>query len=137
MSDLLQGDPLVAHVSSNQAETYGVAWNHNRESAPPCCTVDDFKIDLWGSPRTPWNQSAAYMFLPGLIEQYSLPPTSEVVSEVLKAFYSRVKTLQANFRARMAGLRHKAAAARRLRRANRKRAVGDVNLPAFITRSIR
>ena len=35
----------------------------DEEARPPCCTIDDFRPDLHGTPRSKWNTSIAEVFV--------------------------------------------------------------------------
>ena len=56
-----------------------------------CCTIENFRPDLLGTPRSTWNQSVAQVFA----KQYVKGPTakSKDVTEVVRAFGVHMKTL--------------------------------------------
>ncbi|TFK68612.1 hypothetical protein BDN72DRAFT_897950 [Pluteus cervinus] len=87
--------------SPRELLTFSQRWNvDGGATAGPCCTAQSFKIDIRGTPHSPWNQSAARVFTAHLIQSRNLPNTYQNWEQLTKAFFTRVKSLrdQANKR---------------------------------------
>ncbi|TFK70723.1 hypothetical protein BDN72DRAFT_896178 [Pluteus cervinus] len=111
-------DPNDPQPDPRALARFARAWNvDNGATARPCCTIEDFTIDLTGTPHSPWNQSAARVFTDGLIRATGslLPNTYRVRDEVGKSFFARVKSLKEK------PTRKLPAKAKAARRAERKR----------------
>lgn len=66
-----------------------------KSRAVDCCTVDSFRVDLIGPPRSPWNMSAANVFV-AAFEQFT---GLELDPKIVKAaFFTRLKTLKQHFK---------------------------------------
>ena len=86
---------LKPMVAPEVLEVFARAWNHdNGRRCNPCCTIEDFKIDLLGAPRSPWNKSAAKIFCQDFIRHYGLEPTIALVEDIEGAFHTRIKSLK-------------------------------------------
>ncbi|KAF9490509.1 hypothetical protein BDN71DRAFT_1367878, partial [Pleurotus eryngii] len=60
-----------------------------------CCTVDNFRIDLIGPPQSPWNMSAANVFVAAFEQFQGLEMDLKIVKD---AFFTRLKTLKQDFK---------------------------------------
>lgn len=90
-----EDDILKPMVAPELLEVFARAWNHDGgRGCNPCCTVGDFKIDLLGAPRGPWNKSAAKIFSQDFIRHHGLEPTMELVEDIEGAFHTRIKSLR-------------------------------------------
>ena len=86
---------LKPMVTPKLLEAFESAWNHDDgRRCNPCCTIEDFKIDLLGAPRGPWNKSAAKIFCQDFIRHYGLEPTIALVEDIEDAFHTRIKSLK-------------------------------------------
>ena len=73
----------------------------------PCCTVEDFQVDLVNGPRSLWNKSAANVFADDFLHAYpSLKVSTKKIREMwykhlerLKAVYSRSAVSEAQKKA--------------------------------------
>lgn len=85
------------HIATReQLVTFGAAWDVDAgDSCGPCCSADNFKIDLLGSPHSSWNRSAARVFTDAFIQYQQLPRTSAVIQDVIDRFHNRIKSLKA------------------------------------------
>lgn len=52
----------------------------------PCCTLEDFWIDLAGTPASAWNKSAGRTFVNSLIDISDYPNTPEMRQIVFEAY---------------------------------------------------
>ena len=75
------------------------AWNVDKgRNCNLCCDITDFRVDLLGPPRGPWNKSAAQVFSKDFIRHHGLESTISVREDVENAFYTRVKTLKEKYK---------------------------------------
>ncbi|KAF8879037.1 hypothetical protein BD779DRAFT_1415952, partial [Infundibulicybe gibba] len=58
------------------------------------CTVEDFRVDLLGTPRSPWNRSASRVFVDVFIRTHELDHTPEAIDDISRAFFSRIKSMK-------------------------------------------
>jgi len=64
----------------------------------PCCTSDNFQIYLEGTPRHPWNKSAADIFVENYIMYHNLTPNHDLSVQVAEDFFMALKGLIARYR---------------------------------------
>jgi hypothetical protein len=85
----------------------------------PCCTVEDFAVDIFGTPKSTWNISATKVFARDFVAHY---PNSEY-NAVKRAFSTHLRSLRRTYK--QAGLDEAALKARQKedRRKERKRSV--------------
>lgn len=87
-----------------ESRVFSAGWNiDGGQSCDPCCSPDDFRIDLLGLKRCPWNISASRVFCRDFTDLHDLP--EEAYPDVIKCFFTRIKTLQAAYRAHLRNLR--------------------------------
>jgi hypothetical protein len=88
----------------------------------PCCTAENFRVDLYGNPKDPWNVSAANVFASDFIvyEKYGC----KNVDIIKDAFFAHLKTLKRDFKKRQLDTATIADAKRKAKRYQRKRNVG-------------
>jgi hypothetical protein len=85
-------------VTSQQAAQFAAAWNiDDGESSEPCCVASHFRIDILGTPRSPWNRSAARVFCDDFLKEKDLTPTPDIMQDVMDSFYTRLKTLRRDY----------------------------------------
>ncbi|KAF9488626.1 hypothetical protein BDN71DRAFT_1534920, partial [Pleurotus eryngii] len=60
-----------------------------------CCTVDNFRIDLIGPPWSPWNMSAANVFVTAFKQFQGLEMDLKIMKD---AFFTRLKMLKQDFK---------------------------------------
>jgi hypothetical protein len=70
----------------------------NVEESPElrCCTTVQFQIDIHGGAQSPWNTSAALVFVEDFIKTKDLPMDRS--DNILKAFYTRLKSIKQSFK---------------------------------------
>ncbi|KAG2144068.1 hypothetical protein BD769DRAFT_1347862 [Suillus cothurnatus] len=85
----------------------------------PCCTVEDFAVDIFGTPKSTWNISATKVFARDFVAHY---PNSEY-NAVKRAFSTHLRSLRCTYK--QAGLDEAALKARQKedRRKERKRSL--------------
>lgn len=114
---------LIPTVSRPEADAFAAGWNlDNGDSVPPCCTESSFRIDLLGTPHSPWNQSAARVFCSSFIRFHHLSHSSATITDITNAFYTRVKTLKSDY---ATANQRDTGKPRHMRRWQRKRTVGQ------------
>jgi hypothetical protein len=80
-------------VSREDAEVFAQSWDfHKGGSSQHCCSKEDFRIDLYGPPHSPWNKSAAIVF--GL-DFMDVAHVQSSLEEVMDQFFTRLKSLKA------------------------------------------
>lgn len=117
----LMGDNMFSpdlRVPTREILGFEAIWNADPFDCPPCCDIDNFRIDIMGSPHSPWNQSAARVFGMEFLRRHNLPYSD--IFKVENAFYTRVKTLVADYKKVAAGAAKVAQAARDQRHRARK-----------------
>ncbi|TFK63314.1 hypothetical protein BDN72DRAFT_902507 [Pluteus cervinus] len=113
---LLEPIPQRRGPSEGDLQAYTARWNlDNGATTPPCCTVATFAIDWAGTPRSPWNRSAARVFTNSIVVVANLEDTYKERQALMKAFFARVKSLKEQTPRRLPA---KAKAARRAQRKN-------------------
>ena len=92
---------LFTFMASNddvfEFETIWKANGGNYGRTPPCCTIDNFRVDFVGSPHSPWNVSASHVFCMDFIHYQGLPISDALYDDVLHYFYTRIKGLKAAY----------------------------------------
>ncbi|KIK03084.1 hypothetical protein K443DRAFT_5667 [Laccaria amethystina LaAM-08-1] len=100
---LMQSRTLFAFMASNDdVFEFETIWKANGGTnaygrTPPCCTIDDFRVDLVGLPRSPWNISASHVFCMDFIRYQGLAISDALYDDVLYYFYTRIKGLKAAY----------------------------------------
>lgn len=115
-----------SHVSPANARGFAAAWDvDNGLSCEPCCSAENFKIDLLGNPRSPWNKSAAAVFAKDFISYHAAIPDNDadIFDEVMNVFLTRVKSLHLAYRDRLKSQELKNKIRQRARRNGRKYSV--------------
>ncbi|KAI0740263.1 hypothetical protein C8Q76DRAFT_609568 [Earliella scabrosa] len=62
-----------------------------------CCTVDNFRPDLEGTPKSTWNKSVAMVFAKAFVQRSDVPAGVSRVT-VARAFATHLKGLQTSYR---------------------------------------
>lgn len=91
----------------------------------PCCTATFFRPNLIGKTRTPWNRSAAKVFVRSFLESGQYTCTDKRLIE--EAFFSHLKYLRGLYKQRDVSEDRKRAFRRKANRAERKRQVSSVS----------
>jgi hypothetical protein len=119
-------------VTPEQSNMYTVVWSvDGGQTCAPCCTVDDFKIDLLGSPRCAWNLSAARVFCRSFLDFHGLSDDADVIDAVSSAFFTRIRTLKVKYGASLRQTHERQELARRMRRYRRKYLVCRIDNNVF------
>jgi hypothetical protein len=85
-------------VTPEQSGMYTVVWNvDGGQTCAPCCTVDNFKIDLLGPPRCAWNLSAGRIFCRSFLDFHDLADDPDLIGAVSSAFFTRIRTLKIKY----------------------------------------
>ncbi|KAF9487921.1 hypothetical protein BDN71DRAFT_1513500 [Pleurotus eryngii] len=87
---------LQPSVGAEEAQNYANMWNARKGiNVPPCCDEENFRYDLLGTPRSPWNQSAARVFAVAFRRwaQADLDHTA-----TMDAFFTWIKSLKQNYK---------------------------------------
>jgi hypothetical protein len=85
-------------VTPEQSSMYTVVWNvDGGQACAPCCTVDNFKIDLLGPPWCAWNLSAGWIFCQSFLDFHDLADDPDLIDTVSLAFFTRIRTLKVKY----------------------------------------
>ncbi|KAI0715208.1 hypothetical protein C8Q76DRAFT_618222 [Earliella scabrosa] len=87
-------DASIASVA--EVKDFDLAKSH------PCCTVEKFRLDLRGTPCSPWNKSATIVFVDDFMEKH--PKASKAA--VKEAFKSHIDRLRDVYRQQNGTLKH-------------------------------
>ena len=90
MTTLLGKNPRT--VSTEDSERFNTCSTASAFGSPPCCDIDNFRIDLIGHPKNPWNKSAALIFADIFLRKYQLWNVD--MDDVKEAFLTRIKTMR-------------------------------------------
>jgi hypothetical protein len=89
----------------------------------PCCTAENFRVNLNGNPKDPWNASAANVFVSDFIGCGTY--ACKNVEKIKGAFFVHLKSLKRVFKKRQLDAVTIADAKRKAKRYQRKRNVGN------------
>ena len=85
-------------VTYGEASQFATTLNYyGRETRGPCCTTMQFRFNIRGTPRSPWNLSAAHVFADSFVSHHGLACTREVTTSVVKCFLTQMKTLRKEY----------------------------------------
>ncbi|KAA1480053.1 hypothetical protein DENSPDRAFT_752993, partial [Dentipellis sp. KUC8613] len=62
-----------------------------------CCTAEDFRIDITGTPHSAWNESAGRVFAQSLLTSQGFEDTPDSRTAVERQFATRLKSLRRNY----------------------------------------
>lgn len=116
-------------MGAEEAQNYANMWNARKGiNVPPCCDEDNFRYDLLGTPRSPWNQSAARVFAVAFRRwaQADLDHTATT-----DAFFTWIKSLKQNYKKSQLNAAEQGRAQSLARRKTRKRAVCQFSLADY------
>ncbi|KAF4607037.1 hypothetical protein EYR38_001094 [Pleurotus pulmonarius] len=112
---------LKVSVSAEEADNYATLWNtDNGLSAPDCCDKDNFRYDVLGSPKSPWNRSAARVFVKAFEEWAGVELDQETTMEAVATW---IKSLRQARRQSLLSRTQQEQEKCRARRQGRKRSV--------------
>ncbi|KAJ8693182.1 hypothetical protein PTI98_010423 [Pleurotus ostreatus] len=82
-------------VGSDDIQRFAELCGGNDVDGGDCCTVEDFRIDLIGPPRSLWNTSAANVF----VHAFEAFTGVELDRQMVRtAFFTRLKTLKQEYK---------------------------------------
>jgi hypothetical protein len=118
---LLQDDPPYGRTPEpSRVSRFATEWKRTGQGAKACnATPADFMIDVAGTPRSPWNISAARVFTDHFIEKMECSDTPEMRKKIENAFTNRIRSLRS--RRKKEGLPQAERAIERSRHARRQR----------------
>ncbi|KAJ7898763.1 hypothetical protein B0H13DRAFT_1623025 [Mycena leptocephala] len=95
---------------------------YERASVPgtEATSGDYFRIDILGTPNSPWNKSAARVFTSFTIDQNSLPNTTEMFDAIRRAFTTHLETIIRRYKDSLKSQNERACRAALDRRQSRK-----------------
>lgn len=92
-----QSNWMVSTVTDVEAQLFAREYETSQQSIE-CCTVDNFRIQLSGTPAASWNKSAGQTFTESFIAAYNCPDDYDTRRTVFKAFQTRLKSLIKDYR---------------------------------------
>ncbi|KAG2014968.1 hypothetical protein CC2G_008283 [Coprinopsis cinerea AmutBmut pab1-1] len=93
--DVLLGDNPQEHCPTTvELTAFAATWNPHEPELNPCCTPEDFRIDVIGGPHSPWNQSAVTVFVTAFAEYQGYVLTPDLAKEISSFAFTRIKTLK-------------------------------------------
>ncbi|KAJ7223832.1 hypothetical protein C8J57DRAFT_1391461 [Mycena rebaudengoi] len=95
--------------------------NNELSDGPEAVTIENFRIDVVGTPRSEWNKSVARVFAKDFIRKLELPNTYAMFMAVDKAFATYMKNIRAKYRLAQTSAENQARVERQDRRDSRKR----------------
>jgi hypothetical protein len=95
MTRLLGNDFFSSVVSDPEIAAFEARWKEDKSK--DCCTVDSFRINIRGAPKTPWNISAARVFARSYVDFYKLDQDSKTLMEISNCATTRIKSLRYAF----------------------------------------
>jgi hypothetical protein len=95
MTRLLGDDFSSSVVSDPEIAEFEARWKDDKSK--DCCTVDSFRINIRGAPKTPWNISAARVFARSYVDFYKLDQDSKTLIEISNCATTRIKSLRYAF----------------------------------------
>jgi len=96
IDNLLQDDPPYGHAPEpSQVSTFVTKWKRTGQGAKACnATPAEFMIDVAGLPKSPWNVSAAWVFVDHFIGKMEYSDTPEMRKKIENAFTNRLRSLK-------------------------------------------
>ncbi len=114
------GAEALTTVGSNDIQRFAELCGGNDVDGGDCCTVEDFRIDLIGPPRSLWNTSAANVF----VQAFEAFTGVELDRQMVRtAFFTRLKTLKQEYKLSKKSKREQQSSVIQKRRKMRKRTV--------------
>ncbi|KAF4572417.1 hypothetical protein EYR36_006921 [Pleurotus pulmonarius] len=112
------GAEALTTVGSNDIQRFAELCGGNDVDGGDCCTVEDFRIDLIGPPRSLWNTSAANVF----VQAFEAFTGVELDRQMVRtAFFTRLKTLKQEYKLSKKSKREQQSSVIQKRRKMRKR----------------
>lgn len=114
------GAEALTTVGSDEIQRFAEFCGGNDVDGGDCCTVEDFRIDLIGPPRSLWNTSAANVF----VHAFEAFTGVELDRQMVRtAFFTRLKTLKQEYKLSKKSKREQENSVIQKRRKMRKRTV--------------
>jgi hypothetical protein len=95
MTRLLGNDISNSVVSDPEITAFEALWKDDKSK--DCCTVDSFRINIRGVPKSPWNISAARVFARSYVDFYQLDRDSKTLMAISDCATTRIKSLRYAF----------------------------------------
>lgn len=92
MGRLVGKDISKAVVSDPEIKQFEAQWKEDQSR--DCCTVESFRINLRGPPKSPWNISAARVFAQSYIHHYQLDSDPTTLLAISRCATTRIKSLR-------------------------------------------
>src|ERR1700754_3674533 len=98
LASLLKANPPYGRTPEpSQLAAFTAEWKRTGHGVKACsATATDFMIDIAGTPKSPWNTSAARVFTSYIIEKMIYDDIEETRKAIEKAFYTRFKSLKSS-----------------------------------------
>ena len=96
IDSLLQDNPPYGRAPEpSWVSRFATEWKHTSQGAKACNTTPaDFMIDIAGMPKSPWNISAARVFVDHFIGKMECSDTPEMRKKIENAFTNRLRSLK-------------------------------------------
>ncbi|KAI0027858.1 hypothetical protein K488DRAFT_74217 [Vararia minispora EC-137] len=85
-------------LTEDERERFEGLYEQSNGHCEPWCTAENFKLDLRGNPRSPWNISASSVFVNYMVEIGQYMDNFATRKVLTLTFFTRVKTLQRAWR---------------------------------------
>lgn len=92
MGRLVGKDISKAVVSDPEIKQFKAQWKEDQSR--DCCTVESFRINLKGPPKSPWNISAARVFARSYIHRHQLDSDPKTLLAISQCATTRIKSLR-------------------------------------------
>jgi hypothetical protein len=125
LGKIVENRPLADVIPSPEdIVAFEHRWNvDDGESVGPSCSLSSFKLDLVGTPHSPWNLSAFRVFYPYFLNAQGLPPSDNLYNDTYHYFFTRVRGLKTIYEQSFDLQEERALRRRAKRRWQRKRTV--------------
>ncbi|KAF9455284.1 hypothetical protein BDZ94DRAFT_1316412 [Collybia nuda] len=86
----------TSRVTEDESARFKELWiRYGGVLREPCCTAESFRIDLRGTPKNPWNTSAAQVFYHNLVPLAER--SNDKFKQITDAFYTCIKSLKKEY----------------------------------------
>lgn len=92
MNRLVGNDISKAVVSDPEIKQFEAHWKEDQSR--DCCTLESFRINLHGPPKSPWNISAARVFARSYIDHHNLVSDPKTLLTISQCATTRIKSLR-------------------------------------------
>ena len=91
MAQLVGNDISQAVVSEPEIKAFEARWKEDQST--DCCTIDSFRINLRGAPKTPWNISASRVFARSFVHLHNFDSDPKTLITISNCAITRIKAL--------------------------------------------